>query len=75
MAKIRPRVSTQDIALVDIAALTLGIETPSGVFTKLIPRNTVIPTRKFRCVVYFFVVMLSKTVSVSLLLPITGPLS
>jgi molecular chaperone DnaK (HSP70) len=76
VAKIRPRVSTQDIALVNIAALTLGIETTGGVFTKLIPRNTVIPTRKSQmCVVYFLVVMLSKIVSVSLLLPITGPLS
>ncbi|KAN0120439.1 Heat shock protein 70 family [Russula decolorans] len=37
---------TEDIVLVDIAALTLGIETTGGVFTKLIPRNTVIPTRK-----------------------------
>jgi len=37
---------TEDIVLVDVAALTLGIETTGGVFTKLIPRNTVIPTRK-----------------------------
>jgi len=39
---------TEDLVrrVVDIAALTLGIETIGGVFTKLIPRNTVIPTRK-----------------------------
>ncbi|KAI0289651.1 heat shock protein 70 [Russula brevipes] len=37
---------TEDIVLVDVAALTLGIETTGGVFSKLIPRNTVIPTRK-----------------------------
>jgi len=37
---------TEEIVLVDIAALTLGIETTGGVFTKLIPRNTIIPTRK-----------------------------
>jgi heat shock protein 5 len=37
---------TNDMVLVDINPLTLGIETTGGVFTKLIPRNTVIPTRK-----------------------------
>jgi len=37
---------TQDVVLVDVCPLTLGIETTGGVFTKLIPRNTVIPTRK-----------------------------
>ncbi|KAH7909317.1 luminal binding protein, partial [Hygrophoropsis aurantiaca] len=35
-----------DVVLVDVNPLTLGIETTGGVFTKLIPRNTVIPTRK-----------------------------
>jgi len=37
---------TNDMVLVDVNPLTLGIETTGGVFTKLIPRNTVIPTRK-----------------------------
>ncbi|KAF9238371.1 heat shock protein 70 family [Melanogaster broomeanus] len=37
---------TEDVVLVDVCPLTLGIETTGGVFTKLIPRNTVIPTRK-----------------------------
>ncbi|TFK69787.1 heat shock protein 70 [Pluteus cervinus] len=37
---------TGDVVLVDVNPLTLGIETTGGVFTKLIPRNTVIPTRK-----------------------------
>ncbi|KAG2039139.1 heat shock protein 70 family [Suillus americanus] len=37
---------TEDVVLVDFCPLTLGIETTGGVFTKLIPRNTVIPTRK-----------------------------
>jgi molecular chaperone DnaK (HSP70) len=37
---------TPDVVLVDVCPLTLGIETTGGVFTKLIARNTVIPTRK-----------------------------
>ena len=37
---------TDNIGLIDVNPLTLGIETTGGVFTKLIPRNTVIPTSK-----------------------------
>merc|ERR1712188_270959 len=35
-----------DIVVLDATPLTLGIETWGGVMTKLIPRNTVIPTKK-----------------------------
>jgi endoplasmic reticulum chaperone BiP len=49
-------VGTEDVVLVDVCPLTLGIETTGGVFTKLIPRNTVIPTRKSQ--MYVIIILL-----------------
>jgi endoplasmic reticulum chaperone BiP len=38
--------ATQNLVLIDVTPLTMGIETVGGVMTKIIPRGTVIPTKK-----------------------------
>lgn len=47
------RGKVKDVVLLDVTPLSLGIETLGGAFTRMIPRNTTIPTKKSSVFILF----------------------
>lgn len=65
-------VQTKEILLVDICALSMGIETAGGLMTKIINKNTAVPTKKSQ--VFTTYQDNQPTVSIQVQIPTTMPL-